>query len=214
MTETEPTEALPTPGPTVTSTPPSASISTALVPTIPPVPEDVTRAYFLSPSSTRNYDALTEQLLEDDNRPQKTKVHLDVNLSVDLDLTPEIYGDLHLSLLCVTIKRKPNDPADDGTNEGRRIAGTILRVSDGRNQLLHRQVIGLESFSEWWLVARIQLRQLIRRQAMKIWVALQQYRTRATPIQVALLIAFPLSLIVIFFYISISAVMSVFGKNA
>ncbi|KAK6544861.1 hypothetical protein TWF694_001541 [Orbilia ellipsospora] len=122
---------------------------------------DVTRSYFLDPSSIRNYDALTEQLLEDHQRPQRTQVHLDINLSVDLDLTPEVYGDLHMSMLCVTVKRKPWEE-DIISRDGRRIAGTVLRISDGRGNLVHRQVVGFESFGEWWWVVTTQLRELVK----------------------------------------------------
>ncbi|KAK6337339.1 hypothetical protein TWF730_002742 [Orbilia blumenaviensis] len=127
---------------------------------------DVTRAYFLSPGSIRNYDALTEQLLEDHQRPVKTKVHVDVNLSVDLDLSPEVYGDLHLSMLCVTIQRKPWEQ-DVISSDGRRIAGTVLRISDGGGRLVHRQVVGFESFGEWWWVVKTQLRELARRKVIR-----------------------------------------------
>ncbi|KAF3905024.1 hypothetical protein AA313_de0204585 [Arthrobotrys entomopaga] len=122
---------------------------------------DITRSYFLHPSSIRNYDALTEQLLEDHQRPQRTRVHLDINLGVDLDLTPEVYGDLHMSMLCVTVKRKPWEE-DIISRDGRRIAGTVLRISDGRGNLVHRQVVGFESFGEWWWVVTTQFRELVK----------------------------------------------------
>ncbi|EWC45453.1 hypothetical protein DRE_00852 [Drechslerella stenobrocha 248] len=134
----------------------------------PALPRDITRSYLLDPSSLRNYDSLTEQLLEDHQRPQKTKVHLDVNLSVELDLTPEVHGDLHLSMLTATVGRKPWEEDVIGSN-GRRIAGTVLRISDGSGQLLHRQVVGFESFGEWWWVVRTQLRELVKRKITTLW---------------------------------------------
>ncbi|KAK6500148.1 hypothetical protein TWF481_010502 [Arthrobotrys musiformis] len=152
--------------------------------------DDITRAYFLSPGSIRNYDALTEQLLEDHQRPVKTKVHVDVNLSVDLDLSPEVYGDLHLSMLCVTIKRKPWEE-DVITSDGRRIAGTVLRISDAGGRLIHRQVVGFESFSEWWWVVRTQLRELVKRKAAA-WVGnAREYLAQGRARRLTMLSIFP-----------------------
>ncbi|KAF3229632.1 hypothetical protein TWF106_000213 [Orbilia oligospora] len=152
--------------------------------------QDVTRSYFLSPGSIRNYDALTEQLLEDHQRPVKTKVHVDVNLSVDLDLSPEVHGDLHLSMLCVTVKRKPWEE-DVIASDGRRIAGTVLRISDGGGRLVHRQVVGFESFSEWWWVVRTQLRELIKIKAAGWTENAKGYLVHATSRRLLMLFAFP-----------------------
>ncbi|KAK6515099.1 hypothetical protein TWF506_007446 [Arthrobotrys conoides] len=166
---------------------------------------DITRSYFLSPGSIRNYDALTEQLLEDHQRPVKTKVHVDVNLSVDLDLSPEVYGDLHLSMLCVTIKRKPWEE-DVIASDGRRIAGTVLRISDGGGRLLHRQVVGFESFGEWWWVVRTQLSELIKRKVVG-WVEnTKGYMVQATARKLMMVLAFPATVLAVicwrFFLIS------------
>ncbi|KAJ6259375.1 hypothetical protein Dda_6276 [Drechslerella dactyloides] len=150
--------------------------------------QDITRSYFLDPSSVRNYDLLTEQLLEDHQRPQKTKVHLDVNLSVDVDLTPATHGDLHLSMLVATVRRKPFEEDVIGSH-GRRIAGTVLRISDGGGRLVHRQVVGFESFSEWWWVVRTQLRELIKQKIAEIWQEAKQGRMP----RLALLLLLPLA---------------------
>ncbi|KAK6332279.1 hypothetical protein TWF696_002998 [Orbilia brochopaga] len=147
-----------------------ADDSQAIVPTTSDTikTHDLSRSYFLDPSSVRNYDLLTEQLLEDHQRPQKTKMHIDVNLSVDVDLTPAVHGDLHLSMLVATVRRKPFEEDVIGSH-GRRIAGTVLRVSDGGGGLVHRQVVGFESFGEWWWVVRTQLQELIKRKIVEVW---------------------------------------------
>lgn len=157
---------------------------------------DITRAYFLSPGSVRNYDTLTEQLLEDHQRLVKTKVHVDVNLSVDLDLSPEVYGDLHLSMLCVTIKRKPWEEDVIGS-DGRRIAGTVLRISDGGGRLVHRQVVGFESFGEWWWVVRTQLRELVKRK-VTVWVEKARgYLVHTTVRKLMMVSVFPITVLAV-----------------
>ncbi|KAK6530959.1 hypothetical protein TWF281_007789 [Arthrobotrys megalospora] len=157
---------------------------------------DITRAYFLSPGSVRNYNALTEQLLEDHQRPVKTKVHVDVNLSVDLDLSPEVYGDLHLSMLCVTIGRKPWEE-DVISSDGRRIAGTVLRISDGGGRLVHRQVVGFQSFGEWWWVVRTQLRELVKRELISLLETGKRYLGDTGLGKVVMVFAFPITVLAV-----------------
>ncbi|KAK6355962.1 hypothetical protein TWF718_000338 [Orbilia javanica] len=157
---------------------------------------DITRAYFLSPGSIRNYEALTEQLLEDHKRPVKTKVHVDVNLSVDLDFSPEVHGDLHLSMLCVTIKRKPWEE-DVIASDGRRIAGTVLRISDGGGRLVHRQVVGFESLGEWWWVVKTQFCGLVKETVLGWAENTEGYMVQAPLWKLAMVSAFPTAVIAI-----------------
>ncbi|EPS37982.1 hypothetical protein H072_8316 [Dactylellina haptotyla CBS 200.50] len=160
---------------------------------------DITRSYLLDAGSIRNYGALVEQLLEDHQRPQRTKVHMDVNLSVDLDLTPEVYGDLHLSMLCVTVKRKPWEEDVIG-RDGRRIAGTVLRIADGRGALVHHQVVGFESFGEWWWVASVQLRELARHKLRNGLGRLKEFVERIRVPVLAMILALPTAILLLCFW--------------
>ncbi|KAF3920798.1 hypothetical protein ABW20_dc0107148 [Dactylellina cionopaga] len=180
--------------PTLALAPESASN-----PVRPAGSHDVTRSYLLDPSSVRNYDALVEQLLEDHERPKKTKVHIDVNLSVDLDLTPEVYGDLHMSMLCVTVKRKPWEE-DVIASDGRRIAGTVLRISDGRGRLVHRQVVGFESFGEWWWVVSTQLRELVKERLLEGFERMKAIQSNLGVLLIAMMMALPVTLLAIFIW--------------
>jgi len=183
----------------IVPSPPTLVPATAVAPIPTTTNTDVTRSYLLHPSSVRNYDSLVEQLLEDHERPQKTKIHLDVNLNIDLDLSPEVHGELHLSMLCVTVKRKPWEE-DVLSSDGRRIAGTVLRISDGQGRLVHRQVVGFESLGEWWWVVRTQLSELIKMKVRRHSEGVRQLARELGTVRIAMILSFPVSLLSVFLW--------------
>src|SRR3954462_13525341 len=108
---------------------------------------DQTHKYELTKNAS-GYDQLVSQLADGSSDP--TNVRVNINLSVDVQLHPDVQGDLNLAMLCVAVCE---DPSKSKTLEsGKRLAGTVLRFSDDK-ELIYRQVLGLESFREWfWVV--------------------------------------------------------------